>query len=97
MIAIRIDVVVVVIDRVHEMLSFMHFVGMPIAPCFNLRDHATRAHTWACEGPLVKAVPLKLMSNETHHKMAHDTSRPQKKTREADQLFPLFGTRIPKL
>ena len=32
--AIRIDVVVVVIDRVHESVAFMHFVGMPIAPCF---------------------------------------------------------------
>ena len=30
LIAIRIDVVVVVIDRVHERVSFMHFVGMPI-------------------------------------------------------------------
>ena len=33
--AIQIDVVVVVIDRVHESPAFMHFVGMPIAPCFN--------------------------------------------------------------
>ena len=34
MVAIRIDVVVVVIDRVHENTTFVHFVGMPIAPCF---------------------------------------------------------------
>ena len=34
LIAIQIDVVVVVIDRVHESSTFMHFVGMPIAPCF---------------------------------------------------------------
>ena len=33
-VAIRIDVVVVVIDRVRESLTFAHFVGMPIAPCF---------------------------------------------------------------
>ena len=32
--AIRIDVVVVVIDRVDESGAFVHFVGMPIAPCF---------------------------------------------------------------
>ena len=35
--AIQIDFVVVVIDRVHEMLSFAPFVGMPIAPCFKDR------------------------------------------------------------
>ena len=29
--AIQIDVVVVVIDRVHENTTFMHFVGMPIS------------------------------------------------------------------
>ena len=34
LIAIQIDVVVVVIDRVDESLTFIHFVGMPIAPCF---------------------------------------------------------------
>ena len=34
LIAIQIDVVVVVIDRVDERVSFIHFVGMPIAPCF---------------------------------------------------------------
>ena len=34
LIAIRIDVVVVVIDRVDESPAFVHFVGMPIAPCF---------------------------------------------------------------
>ena len=33
-VAIRIDVVVVVIDRVRENTVFAHFVGMPIAPCF---------------------------------------------------------------
>ena len=32
--AIQIDVVIAVIDRVHESPAFMHFVGMPIAPCF---------------------------------------------------------------
>ena len=26
----------VIIDRVDERVSFVHFVGMPIAPCFNL-------------------------------------------------------------
>ena len=41
--AIQIDVVVVVIDRVDEMLSFIHFVGMPIAPCFK----ETLASEWA--------------------------------------------------
>ena len=30
--AIRIDIVVVVIDRVLESPAFAHFVGMPIAP-----------------------------------------------------------------
>ena len=39
LIAIRIDVVVVFIDRVDEMLSFIHFVGMPIAPCFKARGY----------------------------------------------------------
>ena len=42
--AIRIDVVVVVIDRVRENTTFVHFVGMPIAPCFkesSARDWAT--------------------------------------------------------
>ena len=32
--AIRIDVVVVVIDRGDESGAFIPFVGMPIAPCF---------------------------------------------------------------
>ena len=36
LIAIQIDVVVVVIDKVDERVSFIHFVGMPIAPCFKL-------------------------------------------------------------
>ena len=36
--AIQIDVVVVVIDRVDESDTFIHFVGMPIAPCFNPCD-----------------------------------------------------------
>ena len=43
LIAIRIDVVVVVIDRVDESLTFIHFVGMPIAPCFK----ETSAREWA--------------------------------------------------
>ena len=34
LIAIRIDVVVGVIDRMDESVAFVHFVGMPIAPCF---------------------------------------------------------------
>ena len=34
--AIRIDVVVVVIDRGDESGAFIPFVGMPIAPCFKL-------------------------------------------------------------
>ena len=33
--AIRIDVVVVVIDRVDEKVSFVHFVGMLVGSCFN--------------------------------------------------------------
>ena len=37
--AIRIDVVVVVIDRGDESGAFIPFVGMPIAPCFKA-DHA---------------------------------------------------------
>ena len=41
--AIQIDVVVVVIDRVHENTTFVHFVGMPIAPCFK----ETLASEWA--------------------------------------------------
>ena len=45
LIAIQIDVVVVVIDRVHESLTFMHFVGMPIAPCFKLSGTAFSAAT----------------------------------------------------
>ena len=32
--AIQIDVVVVVINRVDEMLSFVHFVGMLVGSCF---------------------------------------------------------------
>ena len=39
--AIQIDVVVVVIDRVDERVSFVHFVGMPIAPCFKARGYRT--------------------------------------------------------
>ena len=35
--AIRIDVVVVVIDRVDENTVFVHFVGMLVAPCFKDR------------------------------------------------------------
>ena len=34
--AIRIDVVVVVIDRVDESPAFVHFVGMVVAPCFKV-------------------------------------------------------------
>ena len=37
--AIQIDVVVVVIDRVDESVAFVHFVGMPIAPCFKARGY----------------------------------------------------------
>ena len=37
--AIRIDVVVVVIDRVHESGASMHFVGMLVGSCFKA-DHA---------------------------------------------------------
>ena len=32
--AIQIDVVVVVIDRVRERVSFAHFVGMLVGSCF---------------------------------------------------------------
>ena len=39
LIAIQIDVVVVVIDRVDESPAFVHFVGMPIAPCFKARPY----------------------------------------------------------
>ena len=41
--AIRIDVVVVVIDRWYERVSFIPFVGMPIAPCFKVDDELVRA------------------------------------------------------
>ena len=34
LIAIQIDVVVVVIDRVRERVSFAHFVGMLVGSCF---------------------------------------------------------------
>ena len=34
--AIQIDVIVVVIDRGDERVSFIPFVGMPIAPCFKV-------------------------------------------------------------
>ena len=51
--AIQIDVVVVVINGVHESVAFMHLVGMPIAPCFkesSARDWATvsseRSNEW---------------------------------------------------
>ena len=37
--AIRIDVVVVVIDRGDESGAFIPFVGMPIAPCFKARGY----------------------------------------------------------
>ena len=37
--AIRIDVVVVVIDRVRENTTFVHFVGMLVAPCFKARGY----------------------------------------------------------
>ena len=36
--AIQIDVVVVVIDRVREMLSFAHFVGMLVGSCFTVKQ-----------------------------------------------------------
>ena len=48
LIAIRIDVVVVVIDKVDEMLSFIHFVGMPIAPCFK-RVKNINFETWVID------------------------------------------------
>ena len=41
--AIRIDVVVVVIDRGDESGAFIPFVGMPIAPCFKVDDELVRA------------------------------------------------------
>ena len=41
--AIQIDVVVGVIDRVDEKSHFVHFVGMPIAPCFKVDDELVRA------------------------------------------------------
>ena len=34
--AIQIDVVVGVIDRVDERVSFVHFVGMLVGSCFNM-------------------------------------------------------------
>ena len=39
LIAIQIDVVVVVIDRVDENTTFVHFVGMLVAPCFKARGY----------------------------------------------------------
>ena len=42
LIAMQIDVVVVVIDRVHENTVFVHFVGMPIAPCFKVSASSRR-------------------------------------------------------
>ena len=44
--AIRIDIVVVVIDRVDESLTFVHFVGMPIAPCFKWLVAVPRVILW---------------------------------------------------
>ena len=41
--AIQIDVVVVVIDRVHESDTFTHFVGMLVGSCFK----ETSATEWA--------------------------------------------------
>ena len=41
--AIRIDVVVVVIDRVHENTVFMHFVGMLVGSCFKVDEELVRA------------------------------------------------------
>ena len=38
--AIRIDVVVVVIDRVDEKSHFIHFVGMLVGSCFKARGLA---------------------------------------------------------
>ena len=40
--AIRIDVVVVVIDRVDERYTFIHFVGMLVGSCFK----ETSATVW---------------------------------------------------
>ena len=47
--AIRIDVVVVVIDRVHGKSHSMHFVGMPIAPCLLLFTSAVLGHEFGPE------------------------------------------------
>ena len=43
LIAIQIDVVVVVIDRVDESPAFIHFVGMLVGSCFK----ETSATEWA--------------------------------------------------
>ena len=43
LIAIQIDVVVVVIDRVDERVSFIHFVGMLVGSCFK----ESSATVWA--------------------------------------------------
>ena len=40
--AIQIDVVVVVIDRVRESVAFAHFVGMLVGSCFKA-DKADKA------------------------------------------------------
>ena len=40
--AIRIDVVVVVIDRVRERVSFAHFVGMLVGSCFKVDGELRR-------------------------------------------------------
>ena len=37
--AIQIDVVVVVIDKVHENTTFVHFVGMLVGSCFKARGY----------------------------------------------------------
>ena len=37
--AIQIDVVVVVIDRVDENTTFIHFVGMLVGSCFKRETH----------------------------------------------------------
>ena len=55
--AVHVDVVVVVIDRLDEMLSFIHFVGMLVGSCFkpsstrNLNPDVVRAFVFCIAGP----------------------------------------------
>ena len=48
--AIRIDVVVVVIDRVRESVAFAHFVGMLVGSCFNRSDFFEKGK-WEVQNP----------------------------------------------